>query len=76
MVHQYIPNLRKYAAIAVDAGDKDQPIESTVRTLDQILGSYGIAHAAETYDGNHVNHIDERLTSKVLPFFSAHLAFE
>ncbi len=76
MVHQYIPNLRKYAAIAVDAGDKDQPIESTVRALDQILSTYGIAHTAETYDGNHVNRIDERLTSKVLPFFTAHLAFE
>ena len=63
-------------AIAVDAGDKDQPIESTVRTLDQILSSYGIAHTAETYGGDHVNHIDERLASKVLPFFSAHLAFE
>jgi predicted GNAT family N-acyltransferase len=47
-----------------------------VRTLDQILSSYGIAHTAETYGGDHVNHIDERLTSKVLPFFSAHLAFE
>ena len=76
MVHQYIPNLRKYAAIAVDAGDKDQPIESTVRVLDQILSSYGIAHTAETYGGDHVNHIDERVASKVLPFFSAHLAFE
>lgn len=76
MVHQYIPNLRKYAAIAVDAGDKDQPIESTVRQLDQILSTYGIAHTAETYGGDHVNRIDERLASKVLPFFSAHLAFE
>ena len=76
MVHQYIPSLRKYTGVAVDAGDKDQPIESTVRELDRILGSYGIAHTAETYGGDHVNRINERLTSKVLPFFSAHLAFE
>ena len=76
MVHQYIPSLRKYTGVAVDAGDKDQPIESTVRELDRILGSYGIAHTAETYGGDHVNRINERLTSKVLPFLSAHLAFE
>ena len=42
----------------------------------QILSSYGIGHTAETYGGNHVNRIDERLTGKVLPFFSARLAFE
>jgi S-formylglutathione hydrolase len=76
MVYQYLPNLRKYSAIALDAGDQDQPIESTVRRLDRILTDYGIAHTAETYEGNHVSGIHERLASKVLPFFAAHLAFE
>ena len=76
MVHQYIASLHRYAAIAMDAGDQDQPIESTVRALDGILTTYGIAHTAETYGGDHVNRIDERLAGKVLPFFSAHLAFE
>jgi enterochelin esterase-like enzyme len=76
MLHQYLPSLRSYAAIAVDAGDKDTGIAATVRTLDEILGRYGIAHTVEIYGGNHVNRIDERLSSKVLPFFSDHLAFE
>jgi S-formylglutathione hydrolase len=76
MVHQYVASLRRYSTIAMDAGDKDQPIESTVRALDGILTTYGIAHTAETYAGNHTSGIDERLAGKVLPFFSAHLAFE
>src|SRR6202167_486468 len=32
MIDQYISNLRKMHAIAMDAGDKDEPIASTVRT--------------------------------------------
>jgi S-formylglutathione hydrolase len=75
MVYQYIPSLKKYDAIAVDAGDKDVGIASTVRRLDQVLTDYGIAHAAEIYDGDHVSRIGERLETKVLPFFSAHLKF-
>jgi len=76
MVHQYIPSLRRFDAIAIDAGDKDFGIEGTVRTLDRILNDYDIAHVSEIYDGDHVNRIDERVASKVLPFFSAHLAFK
>ena len=75
MVHQYIPSLRTFAAIAIDAGDQDVGIEATVRTLDGILNDYDIGHVAEIYDGNHVNRIDERLATKVLPFFSTYLAF-
>ena len=75
MIDQYIPNLRKLHAIAMDVGDKDEPIASTARTLDQVLRSYGIAHTFETYDGNHVNHIADRVETKVLPFFSANLSF-
>ena len=76
MVHQYVPALRTFAAIAVDAGDADTGIAATVRALDGILDSYGIAHDYEIYGGDHVNRIDERLSAKVLPFFSRHLAFQ
>ena len=75
MIDQYIPNLRKLHAIAVDAGAQDEPIASTVRTLDQILTSYGIAHTFEIYEGNHVNHIADRVETKTLPFFSTNLVF-
>jgi S-formylglutathione hydrolase len=75
MIDQYIANLRKMHAIAMDAGDKDEPIASTVRTLDQILTSYGIAHGFEIYPGNHVSGIADRVGTKTLPFFSKNLAF-
>ncbi len=76
MVHQYLPALRSFTAIAVDAGDADTGIAATVRTLDGILDSYGIAHDYEIYSGDHVSRIDERLSAKVLPFFSHHLTFQ
>jgi hypothetical protein len=76
MVHQYIPALRSYAAIAFDAGDRDTGIAATVRDLDRILTGYGVAHLTEIYDGDHISRIDERLADKVLPFFSAHLKFQ
>jgi enterochelin esterase-like enzyme len=76
MVHQYIPALRSYAAIAFDAGDRDTGIAGTVKELDRILAGYHLAHVSEIYDGDHISRIDERLASKVLPFFSEHLEFQ
>ena len=75
MLHQYVPQLKTYDAIAIDAGDQDTGIAATVRALDQVLTDYDIAHTAEIYPGNHVNRIDARLTDKVLPFFAEHLQF-
>jgi S-formylglutathione hydrolase len=76
MVHQYVTQLNEYAAIAIDAGDDDRGIVDTVRTLDEILTNYGVRHVAEVYPGDHVNRVDQRLDTKVLPFFSTHLAFK
>jgi S-formylglutathione hydrolase len=76
MVHQYVPALKKYKAIAMDAGDKDLGINNTVKALDRILSEYGIRHTSEIYGGDHVNRIAERLVTKVLPFFGANLSFE
>ena len=73
MATQYIPNLKSYTAIAFDAGDKDVQIAGTVRTLDGIMKRFGVPHVSEIYEGDHVNHIEERLRSKVVPFFSEHL---
>src|SRR5262245_31686382 len=75
MVDQYIGNLKKMNAIAVDAGDADEPIATTVRTLHGMLDAYGLAHTFEIYQGNHVDHIGERMTKSVLPFFASHLTF-
>jgi enterochelin esterase-like enzyme len=74
MVDQYIPNLKKFRAIAFDAGDKDAGIASTVKVLDQILNDYKIAHDFEVYEGTHTSGVGERIETKMLPFFSTHLA--
>jgi hypothetical protein len=36
---------------------------------------YGLAHTFEIYEGNHVDHIGERMTSYTLPFFVRNLVF-
>lgn len=76
MVHQYLPALRSFDAIALDVGDRDFGIADTVRTLDEILTRYGIDHTTEIYSGDHLSGVDQRLEANVLPFFSKHLAFE
>jgi len=74
MVDQYLHNLKQLKSIAFDAGDKDTAIASTTRTLDAMLTSYGLPHVFEIYDGNHVNHIADRVEHQVLPFFARNLA--
>jgi S-formylglutathione hydrolase len=76
MVHQHIPQLREYSALAIDAGDMDVGIVDTVRVLDRILTDYGVPHTTEVYAGDHVNRVDQQLEKKVMPFFSKHLRFE
>ena len=75
MVDQYLSNLKTYQALAFDAGDRDVGIAATVRTLDGILAGYRLAHTFEIYPGDHVSAINERLETKVLPFFSEHLKY-
>jgi hypothetical protein len=73
MVDQFLSNLKTYTAIAFDAGDRDVGIADTLRALDGILAGYQLAHTFEIYPGDHVSAINERLETKVLPFFSEHL---
>lgn len=76
MLHQYVPALRSFTAIGLDAGAQDGSITEATRELSQLLTWYEIEHAAEIYDpGNHISHVDERVEQHVLPFFSEHLAF-
>ena len=76
-VHQHVSDLKKLTAMAFDAGDQEQfgGILASVQAFDQVLTSYGIPHSTEIYPGDHTNHIGERLQSKVLPYFGAHLVF-
>jgi len=76
MVDQYIPNLKQLKSISFDAGDKDIGIASGIKLLDKMLSDYEIPHFFEIYDGNHVNHIANRIETKLLPMFSEKLVFE
>ena len=75
MVHQYLPALKSYRAIALDTGDQD-PVSAGIQRLHQLLDDNGIRHSFDIYPGDHVNRVDERLTSKVLPFFAERLAVD
>ncbi len=74
MVDQYLGNLKKFKAIAMDVGLQDN-LAGSNRQLDALLTQFDIVHTFETYEGDHTNHVKDRFEQKVLPFFSANLAF-
>jgi S-formylglutathione hydrolase FrmB len=74
MLDQYVANIKKYNAIAMDVGLQDTLLGS-IREMDESLTRLQIPHSFETYEGDHSNHLKDRIEFKVLPFFSEHLAF-
>ncbi|MDR7156189.1 enterochelin esterase-like enzyme [Sphingobium xenophagum] len=74
-VDQYISNLRRYRAIAIDVGDKDG-LKADAQTLHDVLDSYGITNSFEIYEGDHTNKVAWRFQDKLIPFFSTNLDFE
>jgi S-formylglutathione hydrolase len=75
MIDQYVTNLKKYHAIAVDVGLQDQfGFAGQNKQMSQMMTDSGIMPTFETYEGNHTNKIPERIETKVLPFFSKTLA--
>ncbi|RZS95249.1 alpha/beta hydrolase-fold protein [Cecembia calidifontis] len=75
-VDQYIINLKKLKAIALDAGLQDRGISEATKSLHELLESYQIPHFYESYEGDHLNRIAERIQTKALPFFSENLVFQ
>jgi S-formylglutathione hydrolase len=75
LLDQYVANLRKLKAIALDVGLQDNLIASNKVLVDG-LTRFGVVHTFETYEGDHTNRIPQRLEEKVLPFFSAQLSFD
>jgi enterochelin esterase-like enzyme len=72
-VDQYIGNIRKLKAIGFDAGDKDVSIAQSIKVLDSLLSNYKVKHQFEIYEGTHTNKISERISQKMLGFFSGNL---
>ncbi len=73
-VDQYIDNLRKYRAIAMDVGDEDGLRFDTIK-VHEILDNYGLANSFEIYHGTHTSAVADRFQNHVLPFFSRNLCF-
>jgi S-formylglutathione hydrolase FrmB len=74
-VDQYIGNLKRYTAIAIDVGDQDG-LRFDARKLHDILADYGVKNSFEIYPGTHVSNVAYRFQDHVLPFFSKNLRFE
>ncbi|MBV9146210.1 MAG: alpha/beta fold hydrolase [Acidobacteria bacterium] len=74
-IDQYIENLRRYRAIAIDVGDQDRLREDTTK-LHEALDKYGIANSFDVYPGTHTSKVADRFQNHVLPFFSKNLCFD
>lgn len=74
MLDQYVPNLKKLTAIALDIGLQDGLITSN-EVFVEGLRRFDIEHTYETYEGDHGNRVTQRIEEHVLPFFSRHLRF-
>ena len=74
MIDQYIAYLRRMKAVAMDVGMQDG-LRFDVKALDGILNDYQVPHTYETYEGDHTNHVAERIEKNVMPFFSKNLVF-
>lgn len=74
-VDQYVQDLRRYRAIAIDVGDMDN-LKAGASKLHDALTSYGISHDFEIYSGTHTSHVAVRFQENVMPFFSRTLSFE
>jgi len=75
MLDQYVGNLKKLHAIAGDVGTSDGLMASN-KQLEEAFTNFGVNHKFETYDGDHTNHVKDRIEGSVFPFFSQNLSFK
>jgi hypothetical protein len=72
-VDQYVQDLRRYRAIAIDVGDMDN-LKAGASKLHDVLTSYGITHDFEIYSGTHTSQVAVRFQEHMMPFFSRTLS--
>jgi enterochelin esterase-like enzyme len=72
---QYVADLRRYRAVAIDVGDQDR-LKSDAGKLHDALDRYGIGHSFEVYPGTHTSKVADRFQNHVMKFFSESLCFE
>jgi len=74
-IDQYIGNLRRYRAIAIDVGDQDG-LRIDAGKLHDVLDTYGIANSFDVYPGTHTSRVADRFQNHVLKFFNENLCFQ
>ena len=67
-IDQWIGNLRRYRAIAIDVGDQDG-LRADSGKLHDALDRYKIANTFEIYPGTHTSKMADRFQNHVIPFF-------
>jgi enterochelin esterase-like enzyme len=73
-VDQYIGNLKRYRAIAMDVGDQDG-LRFDATKLHELLDNYRVANSFEIYSGTHTSAVADRFQNHVMPFFNKNLCF-
>ena len=68
MLDQYVFNLRRYRAIAIDVGDRDG-LRVDAAALHERMEAFGVRNTFEIYSGDHGSAVASRFQSNVLPFF-------
>lgn len=74
-VDQYIGELRRYKAIAMDVGDRDG-LKADAAKLHEVFDQYGLANSFEIYPGDHTSDVAVRFQDHVMPFFGKNLDFQ
>lgn len=74
MLDQYAGDLRRYAAIGIDVGDRDGLKDDAVK-FHEALDRYGIANGFAIYPGDHTSGVAGRVQDQMMPFFARALAF-
>jgi S-formylglutathione hydrolase FrmB len=72
---QYMLELKRYRAIAIDVGDQDG-LRVDAGKLHDVLDQNGVANTFEIYPGTHTSDVAVRFQEHVMPFFSRTLSFE
>lgn len=71
-VDQYVRDLRRYRAIAIDVGDQDG-LKADALALREALDRHALAPTFEIYAGTHTSRVADRFQNHVLPFFGRSL---
>ena len=70
-----LPEISKLKGIYIDYGAEDyfSHIPPGARAVSKQLALSGVPHVLEVYEGDHGNHVRERVETRVLPWFSKQL---